>query len=766
MRAHKGGNRMSTTHSLSSSAAVSPRAVNLTLIGVFTGTIFLSALLLFSVQPMFAKMVLPLLGGSPSVWSVAMVFFQGVLLLGYAYAHALTRLLDPRRAVIVHLCVFALALTALPLAIASGWGRPPSDYAALWLIGLFGVSIGLPFFAVAANAPMLQAWFARTSHPQAQDPYFLYGASNLGSFAALLAYPIVLEPFLTLREQSAAWSTGFVALMVCIALAGTALTMTFKAEMKPSSQLATAGLRWRDRLQWMALAFVPSALLIAVTSHISTDIASAPFLWIVPLALFLGTFVMTFRHNGDRLHAILVRAQPFIVAPLAIGLMGGERAFWMVAIALNLSMFVVSAMICHRELYLRRPSTSHLTEFYLWISAGGVLGGIATGLLAPAIFPDVWEYPILIVLALLCRPGAFAGGAKPWLRDGGLLAAVTALFLIPGLVFNATLPQEAELFWSIALVIVAAVIMLQASHPARLTGLVAAVLVVTSLYQPGRVRSETARSFFGVHKVVESADGRFRVLYHGTTIHGAQRIRDHAGAPMTGRPEPLTYYHDRGPMAEAVGAIRATKGKLDRVLVVGLGSGSLACQAKPGERWTHFEIDPVVIRIAQDRSKFRFLHECAPGAPIVLGDARLTLADVNAPADIIVLDAFSSDVVPVHLLTREAIDLYLSKLAPGGVLVFHISNRYLELASVLAATAAERGLVTLVKRDVSITLEDFRRSMRKNSLVAAVARKDDDLAGLRMANGWERQKADPLLRAWTDDFSNVLAAMVRMAGAK
>ncbi len=754
---------MSTTHPLAI-AAFPPRAVNLSLIGIFTGTIFLSALLLFSVQPMFAKMVLPLLGGSPSVWSVAMVFFQGALLLGYAYAHALTRLLDPRRAALVHLCVFALALTALPLAIASGWGRPPAENAALWLIGLFGVSIGLPFFAVAANAPMLQAWFARTGHPNAQDPYFLYGASNLGSFAALLAYPVLIEPFSTLREQTAIWSAGFVALMACIAVAGVALALSFRGEAAPSSFTAQSTVRWRDRLQWMAFAFVPSAMLIAVTSHISTDIASAPFLWIVPLALFLGTFVLTFRQGGARVHDILVRVQPYVVAPLVIGLMWGERAFWMVAITLNLAMFVLSAMICHRELYLRRPAASRLTEFYLWISAGGVIGGIAAGLVAPAVFPDVWEYPILIVLALLCRPGAFAKGARPWLRDGGAIAFGTLLILVPGLFLKATLPQEAELIWTIALVIVSAIVMLQASHPARLAGLVAAVLVVTSFYQPGSMRSETARSFFGVHKVVESADGRFRVLYNGTTIHGAQRLRDEAGVPVAGKPEPLMYYHNGGPLAEAVGAIRASKGRLDRVMVVGLGSGSLACQAKAGEQWMHFEIDPVVIRLAQDRSKFRFLSECAPATPIVLGDARLTLAEVKDLADVIVLDAFSSDVVPVHLLTREAIDLYMSKLAPGGALVFHISNRYLELASVVATTAAERALVTLVKHDLSVGREDFRRSMKMSSLVAAVARSDGDVANL--PPGWVKRKADPSLRAWTDDFSNVLAAMVRMAGAR
>lgn len=755
---------MSATHPLSSSTALQPRATNLILIGVFTGTIFLSALLLFSVQPMFAKMVLPLLGGSPSVWSVAMVFFQAVLLLGYGYAHVITRFLDPRRAVIVHLCVFAVALTALPLSIAAGWGRPPAEYAAFWLIGLFGVSIGLPFFAVAANAPILQAWFARTNHPQANDPYFLYGASNLGSFSALLAYPVIIEPFLTLREQSAFWSAGFVALMVAIGAAGLTLAMNFKTQAKPSPQaMADTAFGWSDRLQWVALAFVPSALLIAVTSHISTDIASVPFLWIIPLALFLATFVLTFRHGGDRVHEILVRVQPFVVAPLVVGVMWGERAYLLVAILLNLSMLAVSAMICHRELYLRRPAASHLTEFYLWISVGGVLGGIAAGLLAPAIFPDVWEYPILIVLALLCRPGAFAGGAKPWLRDGGLIAAGVALALLPGLLFEVSLPQDAGSIWMIALVIASAIIVLQASHPARLTGLVAAVLIITSFYQPGKKHSETMRSFFGVHKVVESADGRFRVLYHGTTNHGAQRIRDDAGAPVSGKPEPLTYFHDRGPMAEAITAVRATKGKLDRVMVVGLGTGSLACHAKPGERWTYFEIDPVVIRLAQDRSKFSFLHECAPGAAIVLGDARLTLADVNEPADVIVLDAFSSDVIPIHLLTREALDLYVSKLAPGGALVFHISNHYIELASVVTAMAAERGLIAMVKLDRSMRGEEYQRTMKSSSLVAVIVRDKRDLANLR--DGWTH-RVDPAVRPWTDDFSNVLAAMWRMSDTK
>jgi spermidine synthase len=268
--------------------------------------------------------------------------------------------------------------------------------------------------------------------------------------------------------------------------------------------------------------------------------------------------------------------------------------------------------------------------------------------------------------------------------------------------------------------------MLQASHPARFTGLVAAVLLVTSFYRPGSQPAETTRSFFGVHKVVESADGRFRVLIHGTTIHGAQRIRDDAGNLLTGRPEPSTYYYGRSPMTEVIETTRAAKGVLNHVMIVGLGSGSLACRSRPGESWTYFEIDPAVIEIARNKSKFRMLSDCAPTASIVLGDARLTIAEASVPADLIVLDAFSSDVVPVHLLTREALGLYLSKLAPNGVLMFHISNRYLELPSVVTALAAERGLATYLRRDKSVTREDFQRDMHAGSIVAVVARSEAD----------------------------------------
>jgi hypothetical protein len=732
---------------------------------VFAVTICLSAFLLFSVQPMFAKMALPLLGGSPGVWSVAMVFFQAMLLAGYAYAHGVTRVFDPRAAVLVHLCVFGLAVFSLPLALASGYGKPPADGEALWLIGLFAVSIGLPFFAIAANAPLLQAWFARTKHPQANDPYFLYGASNLGSFIALLAYPIAIEPFLTLRTQSAGWSTGFVLLMAMIAGAGLLMAMTMRPAAKRTSESPAAAPRIRDIAGWVALAFVPSAMLVAVTSHISTDIASAPFLWVVPLAIFLATFILTFRAGGDGTHRVMALLLPFIVAPLAIALFGGARAFWFVVLFLDLTLLAVTAMICHRELYLKRPDARFLTGFYLWISVGGVLGGIFTGLIAPYVFPDVWEYPILMVLALLCRPGAFDGGWRRWTRGLAVFSALMAVLVMPYLL-GRQIPVGMAVAWMAGLVALAAFIMLTARDTMVAALTTAFVLTATALYRPGLAFAETQRSFFGVHKIAESADGRFRMLFHGTTLHGVQRLKNEDGTPDTGKPEPLTYYYKRGPIADTIAAMREQKGKLGAVAVVGLGTGSMACHAQHGERWRYFEIDPVVVRLARDPDKFRFLAECGGGNDIVLGDARLTLPQEPERFDLIVLDAFSSDVVPVHLLTKEALGQYLGRLKEGGAIAFHISNRYLELASVIAEVGATHSLTTIVRRDDTVTAEERERTRYERSLVAVVARNETDIARVLARPGWRIQPADGSVRPWTDDFSNILAAIWRLQTGK
>ena len=725
-------------------------------LSLFAVTLFASALLLFAVQPMFTKMVLPILGGAPSVWSVAMVFFQGALLAGYAYAHLLARTLPVGRAALVHLGVLAVAALTLPIGIAAGFGTPPSHGVGLWLVGLFTTSIGLPFVALAASAPLLQSWFAGSGHPQARNPYVLYAASNLGSFAALLAYPLAIESLLTLRGQAWAWSVGFALLALMVAVAGivatrgsgNAITLAAAAVVKPL---------WRERFAWIALAAIPAGLVVAVTAYISTDVAAAPLLWVLPLALYLLTFVAVFRDRPWFSHALIIKIVPFLVAPLAISLIGGDREYWLPCIALNLLALFVLALACHGELYARRPAPALLTEFYLWTSLGGVIGGMFAGLLAPHIFNRTYEYPILIVAALLALPGAFSGSILGFLWRISPALGVAALAMLLPFVADIHLSEKAMMPFQVALVALVGLMLLWRRDTALFAALAVVAFIITGVWQPGLAVIETTRSFFGVHRVVETSTGTHRILHHGTTIHGAERVRESDGSPVTGRPEPLAYYYFGGPISEGVAGARAAQGGLKTVAVVGLGAGGLACHRLAAESWTFFEIDPEVVRLARDPARFRFLSECAPDASIVLGDARLTLAASAQQFDLIVLDAFSSDAIPVHLLTREALRGYLARLSPHGVIVMHISNRHMELAKVVAAVAAAEGLAVVGKTDEKAN--NFTVDFRANAHVVALARNEVDVAPLVRA-GWEKA-ASSTVAAWTDDYSDIMGAILR-----
>ena len=729
---------------------------------LYAAALFLSALLLFSVQPMFTKMVLPFLGGSPAVWSIAMVFFQGVLLLGYLYAHLITRFLPLHLAAGLHACVLIIAFALMPIALAQGFGRPPADGAALWLIGLFAASVGVPFFAVSGNGPLLQAWFARSGHRQAADPYFLYGASNLGSFAALLLYPLLIEPWLTVAQQSQAWMIGFAALALFIG------ACAFIVWESPAPRFASAAgaSSMRERLTWIALAFVPSALLVATTAHLSTDVASAPFLWVIPLALFLLTFVLIFRDKPVISDKVMLRLQPLSVVLLVLLLMLTWRVHYALAIIITIGAFFVATMVCHAALYRRRPESGRLTEFYVFMSLGGVLGGAFAALAAPQLFVTVVEYPLMMLAALLARPGMFERPANGWLRDAGLVLGIGFAAAAPGLLFGANIPDSQGLTFVLAIAVLCGLMLWQSAHPARLAALAGAALLLTHVYQPGMGPTTYARSFFGVHKTVDLADGAVRILFHGTTIHGAEKLRDAAGAPITsGRPEQLTYFYNGGPFSQGIEAVRARNGGVfNRVGLVGLGVGALACYGLPGEHWSFYEIDPVVVRIATDPSKFRTMDSCAKGAPIHLGDARLTLADETEKFDLIIIDAFTSDVVPVHLLTKEAFALYVSKLSPHGAIALNITNRNIELTTVVAGSAAENGLAMFDKRDLNAP--DFETTFKARAEVAVVARAAEDVSGtLTTAAGWRRVEQDKSVRVWTDDYSNIVSAIWRRFGA-
>ena len=727
---------------------------------LFSVTLFVSALLLFAVQPMFTKMVLPRLGGSPSVWSVAIVAFQTFLFAGYLYAHALARMLRPATAAVLHLTLLAVVAMTLPLGVASGFGVPPADSVMLWLVALFACSIGIPFVALSATAPLLQHWFHATGHPQAKNPYVLYAASNLGSFCALLFYPFAIEPFFTLRTQALLWSLGFSVLALSIGAAaclanGEVIGGTVGAGARPT---------WRRRAAWSLLTSVPAGLCIAVTSFITTDLASAPLLWMLPLALYLLTFVAVFRDRPWVSQNLVLRILPYVLAPLAISLFGSGKTYWLANILLNLAAFVLISLACHGEAYRLRPAPGRLTEFYLWTSFGGVLGGVFAGLAAPHLFNNTYEYPILIVAALSVLPGMFAGGARQFFREAGpgLVAAAVALGL--WLLIGARLPLEAETSMQIALVALAALMLFQVDRPARFAGLVVFAFVLTGLWRPGLHQVEIARSFFGVHQVVDTADGTHRLLFNGVTIHGAERIRPDAGEALPDRPEPLTYYYSGGPLSDVIEAARGAQHGLSRAAIVGLGTGSLACYRRDGERWTYYEIDPEVVRIARDQGYFHFLSACASDQPIVLGDARLTLADSAERYELIVLDAFSSDAIPVHLLTREAFTGYLRRLAPHGVIAVHVSNRHMELASVVAAVGKAEGLTAYERQDDQAN--EFTTDYRANAEVVALARNAADLGDLPSRRGWRKLDPIPGVAAWTDDYSDILHAILRKSFAR
>jgi hypothetical protein len=736
-------------------------------LAVFIAAVFTSALLLFAVQPMFTRMVLPRLGGSPSVWSVAMVFFQSMLLAGYAYAHVLTRAARPPVAVAVHLALLVAASLTLPLSIAPGWGDPPGAGEALWLVGLFTVSIGLPFFALSANNPLLQAWFVRTGHRDAANPYFLYAASNVGSFLALLSYPLLLEPTLPLRAQLALWSGGFYALIGLIAGCGFLLLKTPRenvlATAAEAASQAASPPAWSELGRWVFLSAVPSGLLVAVTAHISTDVAAAPLLWVIPLSLYLITWVLVFQTRPLLPHRWMLRLQPLAIVGLVALFALSEDQNLALTLSVHLGAFFVIAMACHGELARRRPHPAHLTAFYLSLSLGGMIGGLFAGLIAPHVFSWIAEYPILIVLSILCRPILPALGPRRSARGRAfwvVAVVAAAALLVPALGFDWTLsePVAKAIAWAIVALAVASLVL--ARDPFRFAFAIAVALALTRLYpyEPGRF--ETLRSFFGVHKIQETSDGRHRVLMHGTTIHGAQRIRDAEGQPVTGRPEPLTYYHAASPMAQAIAALRERKGGPLRIAAIGLGTGSLACHKAAGETWRYFEIDPDVIRIARDPRRFTFLSACAPDMEIVQGDARLTLArEPDGAYDLIILDAFSSDSVPVHLLTQEAMAMYKTKLAPQGAVMMHISNYHLELATVVAGIAAANGLKTWVTYDEDN--EDREDEYIFSSTVAISASDASDLGRLTEQEGWDGEEPDPDQRTWTDDYSNILGAIVR-----
>jgi hypothetical protein len=717
----------------------------------FTLAVFLSAALLFIVEPMFGKMVLPLLGGSPAVWTTCMLFFQGALLLGYWYAHVFPGRLGLRRHTLVHLGLLALCLALLPIGVTGVVSDFRLEHPTLWLLVVLTVSLGAPFVLLSSTGPLLQVWFSRTAHPSAHNPYFLYAASNAGSLIGLLSYPFLIEPAITLRGQTRLWSLGYVLLVALVFVAAAYLKPLSRSSVHVRESAGpVAHVSRRTMLRWTLLAFVPSSFFLALTTYITTDIAAVPLLWVIPLVLYLLSFTMVFGRRTWISQSGLVRWQPIGLIVLAVIDFWGPSASGPWLLPLHLIVFFVTALVCHGELAATKPSPSRLTDFYLCIAVGGVLGGVFNALVAPAVFDSVLEYPLTILIACAVRPWPDVQPAPSRMRwDVALIIAACALMVWTRL-GDPDRPAAAAVLISSAVVSVACLRM--SRNPARFTlaiGLVIVAGMVTAGARPGILLKE--RNFFGVREVREDVQKKMRWLMHGTTNHGAQ------STDPAKRGDPVTYYYRSGPIGDVFRAFPPRPGR--RVAVIGLGAGGLAAYAGAGEDWTFYEIDPDIARVAMDTNYFTYLKDTPAKVRVVLGDGRLSLADApDGHYDMIVLDAFSSDAIPAHLLTHEAMSVYRSKLSQTGILTWHLSNRYLDLEPVLARLIQATGIAGLIRtntdRAVELETEGYP------SIWAAIASNPSHLGALRNDTRWRPLRTRENVALWTDDFSNIFDVFI------
>jgi hypothetical protein len=720
---------------------------------LFTLTLFVSSALLFVVEPMVARMVLPVLGGTPAVWNTCMVFFQAALLAGYLYAHAGPRLLGLRRHAILHLALLSLALATLPTALRDA-GTPPVDGTPVfWLLRVLTATVGLPFFLVGATSPMLQRWLANTDHTDAADPYFLYAAGNAGSFLALLGYPVIIERTLRLGDQSRYWAVGYAVLtgLTLLCFVWTARRSAGAAEPLPARAVGAdaARITLRQRAWWVALAFIPSSLVLGVTTFLTTDIAPAPLLWVMPLAVYLLTFVLVFATRPPIPHAVVVRFFPLIVLPLVVLMVFDSVLPVAALVTVHLAAFFMAAMVCHGELSRSRPPSDHITEFYVWLSVGGVLGGLFNALVAPVIFKTVVEYPLAVVLACLARrppdPRPSPANASTW--DIALPIALGAGSLGIMLAIGGAVGATGRfLVFAVPMVICYGF----RHRPVRFALGVAALVVAGTTFM--RAQEDVAlrsRSFFGVRRVTLDPTGRWRGFMHGRILHGAQSV------DPARRREPTLYFHRSGPIGQVFAAMNGT-GATRRVAVVGLGIGTLAAYSAPGEDWTFYEIDPAVERIARDTRYFTYLADSPASVRVVIGDARLKLASAPDGAyTMMILDAFASDAIPVHLVTREALRVYSSKVDSHAVIAFHVSNRFVDLEPVLGALAHDAGLVAIATLDTDV-MPGLPTERKAASNWVVIARSAADLRGLAADSRWHAI-APGGVPVWTDDFSNMLS---------
>jgi hypothetical protein len=723
---------------------------------LFSSAAFLGAFLLFCLQPMIAKMMLPPFGGAPSVWNTCMVFFQATLLAAYGYAHAASGRMVARRQALMHLGLLALPAAVLPIAVpfsAIGGGYP-----ALRLLGQLLAVAGLPFFVVATTAPLLQKWFAALGHPRSGDPYFLYAASNAGSLMGLVGYVTLIEPNLSLGGQARLWSAGY-GLLVGLILA--CVVSLRRAPIPATGPESDPPVGLGERSLWVALAFAPSSLMLGVTTHLTTDLAPVPLLWVIPLTLYLLSFILAFAEPPTWVRrGVAIALPPAIVLTLALTAWLRVRPLsvphWAIFLS-HLATFFLAALGCHAELARRRPVAGRLTAFYLMVAIGGTLGGLFNALVAPLIFTWPAEYPLGLAMAALLvsaagRPdgsrralGRFARPLDivlPMLLSGGAYLVLRHWGDIKG-------TRPPVFLWLAPL---AACLLFVRRPPRFAIGLASVAVVVTIAHDADRNVVLRERDFFGVLRVMANYPPGRNTLVHGNVLHGMQRRSEEPSRRVV----PLLYYSTSGPIGQVFRAYDGTP-VTQRVGVIGLGVGSLAAYGKPGRDFTFFEIDPAVERIARDPAYFHHLQDCAARWRIVLGDARLSMGrEPDGKFGLIVLDAFSGDSIPVHLLTREALRLYLAKLADGGLIALHVSNDYLDLEPAVGALARDAGLAGLDRNEDLLQIppgEFIQGRMPAHWIV--LARRQSDLDRLAARPGWRPLTARREVPVWTDDYSDL-----------
>lgn len=713
----------------------------LPLVLLYSTTSFVGAGLLFLVEPMVAHQILPLFGGSAMVWNTASMFFQLTLLTGYAFTHAVAGRIGVRKHALVQAVIVLLPLATLPIGVAAK-ADPGTRAPALTLVLLLAAAVGAPFLVLSTCGPLLQRWFGATGHRRAHDPYFLFAAGNAGSFLALIGYPALLAPHLSVHQQVHEWSWAYSAWVVLVL--GCALTVRQTAVGR-TQVLPMPRVPVFQQFRWVALAALASSLMLGTTTYLTTDLAPVPLLWVLPLGFYLLSFVVAFgwsREKAQRLSPVLARAIPLLLLP-AIVAPGTGGISPVVLVTLYLGLFLLVATTAHAHLSSERPDVAGLTRFYLLIAVGGAVGGIVNGLLAPVLLNRMYEFPAALALTALLLPGR---RTPSWLgsRYGGLGTFLLVLCLVPAPLFLRGTLRAADLGGVVALAVSALVALALRRRPRLLALGVATVLLAPLLVEP---TLNASRSYFGVETVVE--EGSRHVLRHGTTVHGWQDLS------FARRRLAQTYYEKSGPIGQLLSA-RAPTLASGRLGVVGLGSGALAAYGQSGETIRFFEIDPEIIALARNPRMFTYLADSPARVQIVLGDGRLSLAE-EAPRsfDVLVLDAFTSDAVPVHLLTREAMRLYLSRLRPGGVAAIHVTNRYLNLERVLADVAADEGASGLVQNHPGDSAAGGAAS-----IWVVVARGAGDLSDLRGDPRWEPlEKYRSSQRSWSDDYSDLLGAL-------